>query len=76
MPADIDLNDWLRCSRYFIEGEDAGRAGGTYLKCPYFRGAIAFSEWMAGFREGCAAHFDLTEEMIAKPAYAPTSGSS
>lgn len=73
MSAQITSNAWLRSSRYFIEGEDVGRAGGTFSNCRYFKGSIAFAEWMAGFREGCAAHFELTDTMAICPTHAPDS---
>jgi len=63
MPPLNDPRTQLRASIYFIQGEDVGRAGGVSRDCRYFKGSIAFTEWMAGFREGCAAHFDLTDEM-------------
>lgn len=71
-----DTNAWLRSSRYFIEGEDVGRAGGAALDCRYFRGSIAFSEWMAGFIEGGATHSDLTYEIKTCTVSAPNSGRS
>ncbi len=76
MPEHTVLNAWLRCSRYYLEGEDVGRAGGTARECRYYRGSIAFSEWTAGFKEGCAAHFDLTDEMRTPSVYSPNSGPS
>lgn len=76
MPEPTDSNVWLKSSRYYLEGEDVGRAGGTARECRYFKGSIAFSEWTAGFKEGCAAHFDLTDEMRTHPVYAPNSGLS
>lgn len=73
MPAQADSNPWLRSSRYFIEGEDVGRAGGTLLDCRYIRGATAFVEWMAGFQEGRASRFELTDDMVICSPHAPNS---
>jgi hypothetical protein len=63
MPAHEDSNPWLRSSRYFIEGEDAAREGRSLSDCRYVRGSIAFSEWMAGFKEASGKKLTLTEAM-------------
>lgn len=46
------------------------------FECRYSRGAIAYSEWMAGFREGSAARFGLTGELGIRHPYAPNSSPS
>jgi hypothetical protein len=51
-------------SRYFIEGEEAAEAGKRRSDCRYFKGAIAWREWMEGFDAGT---LDLSGFDLPKP---------